>query len=255
MTAIISLVYDFVKTNFGESATVLYACEAGSTAKGYAGFNSDHDVRVVVLRDKNDYLKLVRPKDCFERTNLTSNVDMCAYDVTKVLSLLTKSNPNMREWLTTNDDCVYIKNEPYFSYLTEVCNHYLSLYNLACCYQGLATSSFQKLTNSNQTVNVKKALQLSHSMMTVKWMVDTCSAPPLTVQKLSANDETMSNVVKTLVTNRAKGITTLSNSLLLDFLTHYYQQVSQTDFSFLPSNKNSSLTVAEQAFTKMLTHS
>lgn len=246
-----SLVYDFVKTHFGESATVLYACEAGSTAKGYAGPNSDHDVRVVVLRDKADYLKLVRPKDCFEQTSLTPTVDMCAYDVTKALNLLVKSNPNVREWLMANN-CAYVKTEPYFSYLMSVCNNYLSLHSLACCYQGLATSSFRALVNANQTLNVKKALYLSHSMMSVKWMADTHTAPPLTVQELSSNDTQMTSVLEMLLTYRNKNVNSFSNSYVLNFLNTYYQQVSEMDFSHLPSNTNKSFDMAECVFAKML---
>lgn len=251
MCAMTSLVYDFVKTHFGESATVLYACEAGSTAKGYAGVNSDHDVRVVVLRDKADYLKLVRPKDCFEQTNLTPTVDMCVYDVTKALGLLVKSNPNVREWLMASN-CAYVKAEPYFSYLMSVCDNYLSLYNLACCYQGLATSSFRTFVNANQMLNVKKALHLSHSMMSVRWMVDTHTAPPLTVQELSSNDAQMTSVLETLLTYRNQNVNSFSDSCVLNYLNTYYQQVSEMDFSQLPSSTDKSFDMVECVFAKML---
>ena len=48
---------------------VLYACESGSRAWGFASPDSDYDVRFVYVRPLEDYLSLASKRDVIEKSS------------------------------------------------------------------------------------------------------------------------------------------------------------------------------------------
>lgn len=78
--------------------TVLYACESGSRAWGFASPDSDYDVRFVYVQQPDWYLRVDEPRDVLERP-LTDELDLSGWELRKTLRLLRKSNPTLLEWL------------------------------------------------------------------------------------------------------------------------------------------------------------
>ena len=76
---------------------IIYACESGSRAWGFASPDSDYDVRFVYVRDVRDYLRLERIRDVIEY-ELNDIYDINGWDIKKLLLLLAKSNPVIFEW-------------------------------------------------------------------------------------------------------------------------------------------------------------
>ncbi len=83
-----------------EGVAILYACESGSRAWGFASRDSDYDVRFVYLRPREWYLSLAveRKRDVIERP-IVDELDINGWDLRKALKLLRKSNPPLVEWL------------------------------------------------------------------------------------------------------------------------------------------------------------
>ena len=110
---------------------ILYACEAGSRVRGFAGADSDYDIRFIYRKnDQRDYLSLKEIEDVIQYSE--GNVDVVGWDVKKALNLHFKDNPNLREWLISPE--VYIDRgiEEIFGNLGEfdvnvLKNHYLAI--------------------------------------------------------------------------------------------------------------------------------
>jgi len=83
-----------------ESVRILYACESGSRAWGFASTDSDYDVRFIYLRPVDWYLSidLERRRDVIEYP-IQDLLDINGWDLRKALRLLRRGNPPLVEWL------------------------------------------------------------------------------------------------------------------------------------------------------------
>ena len=83
-----------------ENVHILYACESGSRAWGFASNDSDWDVRFVYLRTTDWYLSidLEHKRDVIEKP-VSDLLDISGWDLRKALWLFRKSNPPLIEWL------------------------------------------------------------------------------------------------------------------------------------------------------------
>src|SRR5690606_4329146 len=79
------------------NVTVLYACESGSRAWGFASPDSDYDVRFVYVERPDYYLQVREPRDVIERP-LDDELDVSGWELRKALRLLRNSNPALLEW-------------------------------------------------------------------------------------------------------------------------------------------------------------
>lgn len=77
---------------------VLYACESGSRAWGFASPDSDYDVRFVYVHQPEWYQRVEEPRDVIERP-LSDELDISGWELRKALRLMRKSNPALLEWL------------------------------------------------------------------------------------------------------------------------------------------------------------
>lgn len=77
---------------------VVYACESGSRAWGFASGDSDFDVRVIFVRPAETYLRLRPPKDAFDIMG-EGELDLGGWDIRKAAELMRKPNPPLLEWL------------------------------------------------------------------------------------------------------------------------------------------------------------
>ncbi|MEX2216167.1 MAG: nucleotidyltransferase domain-containing protein [Phycisphaeraceae bacterium] len=77
---------------------VLFACESGSRAWGFASRDSDYDVRFIYAYPAESYLKLRGPVDAFD-LQMEGDLDLGGWDVRKTAELMRRSNPPLMEWL------------------------------------------------------------------------------------------------------------------------------------------------------------
>jgi uncharacterized protein len=80
------------------SVTVLFACESGSRAWGFASPDSDYDVRFVYVNRLPWYLTVHPQRDVIE-VPISGELDISGWDLRKALGLLHKSNPTLLEWM------------------------------------------------------------------------------------------------------------------------------------------------------------
>lgn len=87
---------------------ILYACESGSRAWGFASPDSDYDVRFIYVRNEDWYLSfdVENKRDVIEYP-IVDEIDCSGWDLRKALYLLTRTNGALLEWL--NSPICYIE--------------------------------------------------------------------------------------------------------------------------------------------------
>src|SRR5580698_9021306 len=90
---------------------VLFACESGSRAWGFASRDSDYDVRFLYVHRRDWYLSVEARRDVIELP-IAEDLDVSGWDLRKALRLLRKSNPPLLEWLKSP---VVYRHDPVFA--------------------------------------------------------------------------------------------------------------------------------------------
>src|SRR5712692_7457134 len=123
-----------------EQVSILYACESGSRAWGFASHDSDYDVRFLYARTKAAYLRLDPPRDVIERP-IVDNLDVNGWDIFKALRLLRKSNPPLLEWLFS--PIVYLEKSASINDLRAIARRFYSSNALYYHYKHMANGNYR----------------------------------------------------------------------------------------------------------------
>ena len=103
---------------------VLFACETGSRAWGFASPDSDYDVRFIYMHNKDWYLSLNEQKDSIELMLDNGELDITGWDLRKSLRLLKKSNISLFERFKSPE--IYLNNNLFISELNDISDNYFS---------------------------------------------------------------------------------------------------------------------------------
>lgn len=114
---------------------ILYACESGSRAWGFASPDSDYDIRFVYRSPLTGSYGVTSRPDSIE-IEIKDNLDPSGWDLQKSLRLLAKSNGALLEWLYS--PIVYRKNGEFLSELRTLAENQFSRRSLASHYFGMA---------------------------------------------------------------------------------------------------------------------
>jgi uncharacterized protein len=118
---------------------ILFACEVGSRAWGYASLNSDQDIRFIYKHlDTRKYFSLDPP---LEVITVTSPYDVQGWDIKKAFHLLRKSNPNLFEWAYSPN--VYRNKGDFQTKLQHIVEMGYSPFSLGMHYLNLAKRIFK----------------------------------------------------------------------------------------------------------------
>lgn len=79
---------------------ILYACESGSRAWGFASPGSDWDVRFLYVHPLDWYLSVGEHRDVIELP-IVDDLDINGWELRKALRLMRKGNPVLLEWLNS----------------------------------------------------------------------------------------------------------------------------------------------------------
>lgn len=81
-----------------KNVEILFACESGSRAWGFASPDSDYDIRFIYKHYLEYYLSLWEKTDVIEFMT-EDDLDGSGWDLRKTVRLLAKSNASLLEWL------------------------------------------------------------------------------------------------------------------------------------------------------------
>lgn len=107
---------------------ILLACETGSRAWGFPSPDSDFDIRLIYMHQKDWYLSLSEKKDTIELMLENNELDISGWDIRKSLRLLWKSNPPLLERIQS--PIIYKSDPDFLDDITDLAN---------LCYSKIAT--------------------------------------------------------------------------------------------------------------------
>ena len=160
--------------------TVLYACESGSRAWGFASPDSDYDVRFVYVHQPDWYLRVDEPRDVLERP-LTDELDLSGWELRKTLRLLRKSNPTLLEWL--DSPLVYRSESAATEELRQLARDFYSPAAARAHYLSMAKKNFRGYLQGEE-VRYKKYLYVLRPLLAVRWIDQGLGMPPMVFETL-----------------------------------------------------------------------
>lgn len=159
---------------------VLYACESGSRAWGFASPDSDYDVRFIYTHSPDWYLSVNTDmqREVIERTVEDLNLDLAGWDLKKALCLFHKSNPPLMEWLQS--PIVYREIGGLPNALRTLSTGFYSVSNASYHYFHMARGNFNKyLSKSEEDVWTKKYFYVLRPLLCVDWLQKYGTIPPV----------------------------------------------------------------------------
>ncbi len=162
-----------------QGVRVLYACESGSRAWGFASENSDYDVRFIYAHEPAWYLQPGQKRDVIEWT-LDEVLDINGWDLPKALRLLRASNPTVFEWL--NSPLVYRKDEG-FSKVTDLSRMSFAPRPTIYHYLNMARKNREDHL-LGEHVKLKKYLYVMRSLLAARWVARCQTTPPVPFMEL-----------------------------------------------------------------------
>jgi uncharacterized protein len=151
-----------------EGVRIIYACESGSRAWGFASTDSDYDVRFIYVRPVDWYLSIdvENQRDVIELP-IEGDLDINGWDLRKALRLLRKSNPPLLEWL--GSPIVYRESGPEANALRELVKRFFCSTSCAFHYLSMARRNYQAYLQGDE-ISLKKYLYVLRPLLAVKWI-------------------------------------------------------------------------------------
>jgi predicted nucleotidyltransferase len=159
---------------------ILYACESGSRAWGFASPDSDYDIRFIYVKPGYRYLSVFEAKDTIELP-LDGDLDPGGWDVRKALALLGKSNGALMEWL--HSPILYRAADDFLTEWRSLAREVFSPSQAVGHYRGLAKQMWHgKLVGD--MVRAKDYLYALRAMFCCHWIEQGRGIPPVAFQEL-----------------------------------------------------------------------
>ena len=161
---------------------VLYACESGSRAWGFASLDSDWDVRFLYVRPRDWYLTIREGRDVVEAM-LPDDLDLAGWDLRKTLGLLLKSNPSLIEWLAS--PIVYTQDETFMAEFRALAADYMSTERSFRHYLHMAQGNWRAYLQG-EDVPRKKYLYVLRPVFACRWIEAGLGVTPMEFDWLRA---------------------------------------------------------------------
>lgn len=159
---------------------VLYACESGSRAWGFASQDSDWDVHFIYIHRPEWYLSVHSGRDVIEQP-IDEGLDLAGWDIRKALMLFRKSNPPMLEWLSS--PMVYAESLGFAQQVRDLLPSYFSARASMYHYLSMARGNFREFLQG-EMVWTKKYFYVLRPVLACKWIEAGLGAVPMEFEKM-----------------------------------------------------------------------
>lgn len=188
-----------------ENVRVIYACESGSRAWGFASEDSDYDVRFLYVHPKDRYLSILDRRDVIE-TPIVDQLDIQGWDIRKALRLFRKSNPPLLEWLQS--PIVYSERYRTASVLRDFISEFYSPVSCFYHYLHMARGNYRDYLKDN-TVWLKKYFYVLRPVLACKWIELELGVVPIEfktlVDRIIQKDSALGQEIDKLLIQKRSG--------------------------------------------------
>ncbi len=157
---------------------VLFACESGSRAWGFASPDSDYDVRFIYTGPASSYLTVHPVRDVIEEP-VDAGLDVSGWDLRKALGLLARSNPPLLEWL--DSPIVYRQEAEFVARFRALARDW---FNPRACrhhYINMARNNHREHMRG-ETVKLKKYLYILRPVLACRWLENNPGPVPMRLE-------------------------------------------------------------------------
>lgn len=182
-----------------EAINIIYACESGSRAWGFASPDSDYDVRFIYTRRPEDYFTVFPYRDIIDRNKgdeRTSeyirslekkDIDIVGFDVRKVMLLISRCNPGVSEWLKSN--IIYMEKPQAWLPIQSLSNETFKFIAALSHYVTIASSHFYKNSSSIPFGNksLKHYLYTIRAILSCQYIANYQEYPPIEISEMYSN--------------------------------------------------------------------
>lgn len=161
---------------------VLYACESGSRAWGFASPDSDYDVRFIYSRSADWYLSfdVEYRRDVIEYP-IVDEIDCGGWDIRKALYLFTRTNGALLEWL--HSPIQYIEHGALAESLRELAPRALNVRALCYHYSHMARGNAREYLFADK-VRLKKYFYVLRPLLAIRFIEQRGDVPPVQFERL-----------------------------------------------------------------------
>ncbi|MDX1458817.1 MAG: nucleotidyltransferase domain-containing protein [Marinobacter sp.] len=159
---------------------ILYACESGSRAWGFASPDSDYDVRFIYAGNLDRYLTVERVRDVIELP-IVDELDVNGWDVKKALGLMRSSNPTLLEWL--HSPVVYRANERFVASMRTLAAEAMRPRTLCHHYLSMAWKDWRNNIERGRATP-KRYLYTLRTLLCARWVIEHGAIPPVAFDEL-----------------------------------------------------------------------
>lgn len=184
---------------------ILYACESGSRAWGFASRDSDYDVRFIYSWPRDRYLGVYSPPDTVDEEIDENNLDLSGWDLRKSLPLFHRSNGSLMEWL--HSPIVYLESEPLMREWREMATTYFIPRNTAAHYLGLSRKINGVIMEKGE-VTAKKYLYVLRAILAARFIVERGEPIPVPFARLRSEVSLAGEIkseIESMVATKAEG--------------------------------------------------
>lgn len=186
---------------------VLFACESGSRAWGFASADSDYDVRFLYLHAPDWYhaVDLEDKRDVIELP-IDDVLDINGWDLRKALKLFRKSNPPLMEWLLS--PIVYREVGPTAQRMRDLAATYYSPIGARYHYLRMAQRNLRAYLTGRE-VRTKKYFYVLRPLLAVMWLDRNPGMVPMAFSELVdrlVEDGELRSAIDALVLQKRKGL-------------------------------------------------
>ncbi|HLD02503.1 MAG TPA: nucleotidyltransferase domain-containing protein [Candidatus Nanoarchaeia archaeon] len=162
---------------------ILFCVENGSRAWNMSSKDSDYDVRFVFVRSLPEYLQIHLSRDVIEAyfdangkksSQENALIDVVGFDIFKYVKMLSSSNPQTTEWLTSTIVYYGKQNKLFKSYAMNNFSR-IALYHH---YKSMCRQNYLKYLKSGELVTYKKYLYAFRGLVNAKWIAHKNALPP-----------------------------------------------------------------------------
>jgi len=160
---------------------VLFACESGSRAWGFASRDSDYDVRFLYVHQRDWYLSVEDRRDVIEQP-LDDELDVSGWELRKALRLLRKSNPPLLEWLKS--PVVYGCDPAFVAEFRALAEEFYSPRRCFAHYLHMAFGNWRHYLLGREQVSLKKYLYVFRPLLACRWIERQLGQVPMLFAEL-----------------------------------------------------------------------